>query len=139
MEKAVQLLQENLCCLSLITIFMHSIAHLMFSVGACLVFVASTERKISLLHSAAIDISLIKCDVHAADHVVRFTRPSHSVFAYCKRSKTGAGEGLGTRLVKVVVSFGDSIPTCMYFYPYMHVFLSRCLLFRVSLPLAQII
>ena len=40
------------------------------------------------------------CDVMcAADHVVRFTRPSPSVFAYCKRSKTGAGEGLGTRLV----------------------------------------
>ena len=36
----------------------------------------------------------------AADHVVRFTRPSPSVFAYCKRSKTGAGEGLGTRLDK---------------------------------------
>ena len=34
----------------------------------------------------------------AADHVVRFTRLSPSVFAYCKRSKTGAGEGLGTRL-----------------------------------------
>ena len=26
------------------------------------------------------------------------TRPSPSVFGYCKRSKTGAGEGLGTRL-----------------------------------------
>ena len=38
------------------------------------------------------------CDACAADHVVRFTRPSPSVFAYCKRSKTGAGEGLGTRL-----------------------------------------
>ena len=25
---------------------------------------------------------------------------SGSVFAYCKRSKTGAGEGLGTRLVE---------------------------------------
>ena len=34
----------------------------------------------------------------AADHVVRFTRPSPSVFVYCKRSKTGAREGLGTRL-----------------------------------------
>ena len=30
--------------------------------------------------------------------MVRFTRPSGSVFAYCKRSKTGAEEGLGTRL-----------------------------------------
>ena len=39
------------------------------------------------------------CDVtRGRDHVVRFTRPSGSVFAYCKRSKTGAGEGLGTRL-----------------------------------------
>ena len=39
------------------------------------------------------------CDVNRGrDHVVRFTRPSGSVFAYWKRSKTGAGEGLGTRL-----------------------------------------
>ena len=37
------------------------------------------------------------CDVtQGTDHVVRFTRPSGSVFAYCKQSKTGAGEGLGT-------------------------------------------
>ena len=39
------------------------------------------------------------CDVMcAADHVVRNPRPSPSVFAYCKRSKTGGGKGLGTRL-----------------------------------------
>ena len=31
-------------------------------------------------------------------HVVRFTRPSPSVFAYCTQSKTGAGKALGTRL-----------------------------------------
>ena len=30
--------------------------------------------------------------------MVRFTRPSDSVFAYCKQSKTGAREGLGMRL-----------------------------------------
>ena len=30
--------------------------------------------------------------------MVRFTRSSPSVFAYCKRSKTEAREGLGTRL-----------------------------------------
>ena len=41
---------------------------------------------------------MTKCDARGRDHVVRFTRPSGSVFAYCKRSKTGAGEGLGTRL-----------------------------------------
>ena len=35
-------------------------------------------------------------------HVVRFTRPSPSDFAYCKRSKTGAGEGLGTYNEKTV-------------------------------------
>ena len=40
----------------------------------------------------------MKRDAHGTDHVVRFTRPSGSVFAYCKRSKTGVGERLGTRL-----------------------------------------
>jgi len=29
---------------------------------------------------------------------MKFPRPSSSVFAYCKRSKTGGVEGLGTRL-----------------------------------------
>ena len=59
---------------------------------------ANSERKISLLPSMAINISVTTCDACAADHVVRFTTPSPSVFAYCKQSKTGAGEGLGTRL-----------------------------------------
>ena len=35
----------------------------------------------------------------AAYHVRSFPRPSPSVFAYWKRSKTGGVEGLGTRLV----------------------------------------
>ena len=72
---------------------------MLFSVGACLVFVASTEHKIGLLPSMAIHISVTTCDACAADHMVRFTRPSPSVFVYSKQSKTGAGEGLGTRLV----------------------------------------
>ena len=39
------------------------------------------------------------CDVsRAADHVMKYPRPSPSVFAYCKRSKTGGVEGLETRL-----------------------------------------
>ena len=42
----------------------------------------STERKIGLLPSMAIHISVTTCDACAADHVVRFTRPSPSVFAY---------------------------------------------------------
>jgi len=37
-------------------------------------------------------------DGRAADHMMKFPRLSPSVFAYCKRSKTGAIEGLGTRL-----------------------------------------
>ena len=50
------------------------------------------------------------CDVMcAADHVVRFTRPSPSVFAYCKRSKTGAGEGLGTRLYSTAPHHGLAV------------------------------
>ena len=76
--------------------------HLMlFSVSAYPVFVASRECKIGLLPGMAIHISVMTCDACAADHVVRFTRPSPSVFAYCKRSKTGAGEGLGTRLIDI--------------------------------------
>ena len=30
-------------------------------------------------------------------HMIKWTRPFPSVFAYCKRSKTGRWEGLGTR------------------------------------------
>ena len=75
---------------------------MLFSVSACLVFVASTEQKIGLLPSMAIHISVTTCDACAADHV-RFTRPSPS---YCKRSNTGAGEGLGTRLSLLSVAVG---------------------------------
>ena len=32
------------------------------------------------------------------DQVIRFSRPSPSVFAYCKRTKAGDIDGLGTRL-----------------------------------------
>ena len=33
------------------------------------------------------------CDVMcAADHIVRFTRPTSYVFAYCRRSEIGAGK-----------------------------------------------
>ena len=65
---------------------------ILFSIGACLIFVASTKRKIGLLPSMAVYISVTTCDACAMDHVVRFTRPSPSVFGYCKRSKTGDGK-----------------------------------------------
>ena len=68
---------------------------MLFSVSTCLVFIASTERKIGLLPSMAVHISVTTCDTCAADHVVRFTRPSPSVFAYCKQSKAGGGERPG--------------------------------------------
>ena len=32
-------------------------------------------------------------------HVIKWTRPSPSIFAYCKQSKTEQWEGLGTRLM----------------------------------------
>jgi len=35
---------------------------------------------------------------HGAYHMIRFPRPSPSVFAYCMQSKTGSVEGLETRL-----------------------------------------
>ena len=57
----------------------------------------------------------MKCDVLAADHVVRFTRPSGSVFAYCKRSKTGAREGLGMRLSNTTIHINKgSLQTGMW-------------------------
>ena len=44
------------------------------------------------------------CDVtFAMDHVVRFTRPSGSVLHTASNQKQ-AGEGLGTRLVSLMVS-----------------------------------
>ena len=71
---------------------------MLLSVGTCLVFIASTEHKIGLLPSMVIHISVTTCDACAVDHVVRFTGPSPSAFAYCKQSKTGGWEGLGMRL-----------------------------------------
>ena len=44
-------------------------------------------------------MNMSPCLESVTSPVVRFTGPSGSVFAYGKRSKTGAGEGLGTRLV----------------------------------------
>jgi len=35
--------------------------------------------------------------------VTKSPRPSPSVFAYCKQSNTGGGNGLGTRLVVISV------------------------------------
>ena len=37
-------------------------------------------------------------------NVIKWTRPSPSIFAYCKQSKTGRWEGLGTRLLHADVS-----------------------------------
>ena len=66
--------------------------YLVLPVGACLLFMAGTECKISLLYCMARHNCVV-------DHMVRNPRPSPSIFAYCKRSKTGGGEGLGTRLL----------------------------------------
>ena len=49
-----------------------------------------SEHKIGLLPSLAVHLSVTTCDTCAMDHVVRFTRPSPSVYAYCK-------QGLGSR------------------------------------------
>ena len=61
----------------------------LFSVSACLVFVISTECKIGLLPSMTIHISVTTYDACTMDQEVRFTRPSPTVLAYCKQSKTG--------------------------------------------------
>jgi len=36
--------------------------------------------------------------VYLTLHITKSPRPSPSIFAYCKRSNTGGGNGLGTRL-----------------------------------------
>ena len=41
---------------------------------------------------------VIAFDGHSMDHMMKFPRFSPSILAYCKRSKTGGVEGLGTRL-----------------------------------------
>ena len=40
-------------------------------------------------------------------HVIKWTRPSPSIFAYCKRLKTGRWEGLGTRLPLYHIHIGS--------------------------------
>jgi len=40
----------------------------------------------------------------ATDHMMKFPRPSPSVFAYCKRSETGGVKGLGTRIANCTCS-----------------------------------
>ena len=90
---------------------------MLFSVGTCLVFVANTEHKNGLLPSIAMHINVKTCDACDTDHMVRFTMPSPSVFAYCKRSKTGAGEGLGMRLAIACVNPKPaylSVYTCLF-------------------------
>ena len=54
-----------------------------------------------------VDMRRDNYDGRATYHVRRFPRPSPSVFAYYKRSKTGGVEGLGTRLISLVSLRGD--------------------------------
>ena len=49
-----------------------------------------------VLPSLAVHTGVTTRDACAADHVVRFTRPSSSVLSYRKQSKTGEGVVLGT-------------------------------------------
>ena len=58
---------------------------ILFSISACSVFVASTERKIGLFPSLAVQLSV--CDACAVDHVVRFTRPSSLHFCILQAIK----------------------------------------------------
>jgi len=48
-------------------------------------------------------------DGHATDHVMKFPRPSSSVFAYCKQSETGGIEGLGRRLILTLLTLATKI------------------------------
>ena len=52
---------------------------MLFSISACLILVASTKRKIGLLLSMAVNISVMTCDACAADHMVKI----HQAFSLC--------------------------------------------------------
>ena len=71
-----------------------------------------TENNIKRKNISKLDGTASKgCSIASADQVVRFTRPSDSVFAYCKQSKTGAREGLGMRLEpNSLIFFLSSLP-----------------------------
>ena len=65
-----------------------------------------------------------KCDARATDHMVRFTMPFGS-FAYCKRSKTGAMEGLGTRptvaALSCITNWSMLLATISMYKEFLHV------------------
>ena len=65
------------------------------SAGVCPVFIASTDQSRTSLGCWK---EVWWHDGCGVDHVMKFSRPSPSVFTYWKRSKTGGIEGLGTRL-----------------------------------------
>ena len=72
-----------------------------------LMYGSLTVLCIALQHSQA--PGLVLCGAHK--HLVWYkeTYPDHPVFAYCKRSKTGWWEGLGTRLSRLLAQL---VATC---------------------------
>ena len=58
-------------------------------------------------------------------HMIKWTRPSPSIFAHCKRSKTGRWEVLGTRLVKPIVNIFKMITFWWYYLIQLHNLLER--------------
>ena len=84
---------------------------LMFSVSACLVFVASTECKISPLPSMAIHISVTTCDTCAADYMVRFTRPPRfCILQVIKNWSWGRPGNEATPLLHLRLALANSQP-----------------------------
>ena len=71
----------------------------MHNVALCchLSFVASTECKTGLIHHLAVGRGMTTYYGCTADHVMKFPRPSPSIFTYCKQSIMGRVEDLGTR------------------------------------------
>ena len=62
--------------------------------------IAGTKHKLSLLSSTVMHRRHDHMWFCAMDHMVGYPKPSPSVLAYCKQSKTGGGiEGLGMRLI----------------------------------------
>ena len=61
-------------------------------------------------------------------HMMKWTRPSLSVFAYCKQSKTGWWEGLGTRLDSEHCQFNSFVYSKLFHTPYFILCIHICLI-----------
>ena len=101
-----------ICCWLLCSLGMFHMFSVDLSAAACSILIAGIECKNGLLYITW----LLRGGVtthkgHAADHVIRFPRPSPSI-CILQVIKTGGLEGLGMRRNQALCSYGRLLVTC---------------------------